>query len=45
MQGVPKKVAVFQIEITPEIFDLENQFGYCCKAGTCSYFTGLNNIS
>ena len=29
-----------QIEIIPEIFHLENQFGYFCKAGTCSYFTG-----
>ena len=37
VQVVPKSD---RVEITPEIFDLENQFGYFCKAGRCSYFTG-----
>ena len=32
--GCPKKVSEFKIEITPAIFDLGNQFGYFCKAGT-----------
>ena len=39
VQGVPEKVTEFEIEITPKIFDLENQFRYFCKARACSYFT------
>ena len=30
----------FQIEITPEIFGLENQLRYFCKAGTSNNLTG-----
>ena len=32
--GCPRKVFEFYIEITSEIFDPENQFGYFRKAGT-----------
>ena len=39
LQGVPikcpNKVPDFQIEVTPEIFGLENQFWYFWKAEAC----------
>ena len=38
--GCPKNMTEFRIEITPEIFDPENQLGYFWEAGTSSYFTG-----
>ena len=37
-----KKVTEFQIEITLEIFDQEDQFSYFWKAKTFSCFAGLN---
>ena len=39
LQGVLKS-RVLKKGITPEIFDLESQFRYFCKAGACSYLTG-----
>ena len=40
IQGVPEKVTEFQNEITSEIFDVENRFGYFRKAETCSGLAG-----
>ena len=39
LQGVLEKATEFQVEIFPEIFGLETQCRYFCKAETCSYLT------
>ena len=43
IQGVPKKMTKFFIEITQEIFGLENRFRYFCEAGTCNYMNQVQN--
>ena len=42
--GCPNKSDRDLIEITPEIFGLENQFSYFWKAETCSYLARLQFV-